>query len=784
ARFDTPVVLTIDQFEEVFTLCLDESERHAFVDNLLHLVQTSTHRHTIILTMRSDYESYLATMPLLQALFEQNAVRVDAMTAGELREAVEKPAEMVGLKFQEGLVDELLREIVGEPAALPLLQFALLRLWEMRERNRVTWDAYRRLGSVSQALATTADALYAALIPEEQVTARRILLRLVRPSEGLEVTRNRIPRRLLYQAGEAPDRVDRVLDKLIQARLVHLTPGATAADDQLEVAHEALVRNWPMLVSWLDEERILLRQRLRLTSLAQNWEARGRDPDALLRGALLKEAQAYEDLNSLEQEFLQASQAAQAREEAQKEAARQRELQTARQLAEEQQQRAEAERQRAEAQAVAAQRLRWISIALLVGLLVAVGSAVLWINNLNLQNTAARADATAAAIAAQSTTEALRASLANATIQAEQTQTANQVATSQAQTAGRATAVAAADATVRAATATAQYDAALATQAAIAAAQVTPTPIPRTPQGSAPTDTPEPTATPDPAVVAAQLAVDAQLQARVRERDQMPMLYVSGRPFLMGSPADSPEAAADELPAHAVTLDDYFIDQYEVTVQQYAAFLNDIGGYRGLCGGFDCIETGAETQYTYLLNNLGVYEPKAGYESFPANWVTWHGAQAYCSWAGARLPTEAEWEYAARGIDGRIYPWGSDLPAPSRAVSGWPNTDRGFLDALQPVSALPDGAGAFGAYGMAGGVAEWVQDWYDPTYYAANPGGAPNTAADSGQRVLRGGAWYSPAADVRATARDAALPTIDRSSITQQLRYRGVGFRCAADAGP
>jgi WD40 repeat protein len=234
-------------------------------------------------------------------------VRVTALDASELREAIEKPAELVGLKFEEGLVEALLQDVLDEPAALPLLQFTLLKLWDNRERNRVTWETYKRLGGGRQALARSADEFYEQLIPEEQVTVKRILLRMVRPTEGLEVTSNRIQRKTLYQAGEARDRVDRVLDKLIQARLIRLSEGNTPDDAQIEVAHEALVRNWPRLVNWLEDERVNMRQRLRLTVAAEEWKARRKDKSVLLRGALLEDAQKYEDLNELEKEFIRHS---------------------------------------------------------------------------------------------------------------------------------------------------------------------------------------------------------------------------------------------------------------------------------------------------------------------------------------------------------------------------------------------------------------------------------------------------------------------------------------------
>ena len=123
-----PTVLVIDQFEELFTLCDDDQVRQAFIDNLLGLIQSSEVRHVVILTMRTDLESQMARLPAFQPLFEQARVRVTPMSASELRQVIEKPAEKVGLKFEGGVIEALLRDILGEPAALPLLQFTLLEL--------------------------------------------------------------------------------------------------------------------------------------------------------------------------------------------------------------------------------------------------------------------------------------------------------------------------------------------------------------------------------------------------------------------------------------------------------------------------------------------------------------------------------------------------------------------------------------------------------------------------------------------------------------------------------
>jgi WD40 repeat protein len=314
---DQPTVVVIDQFEELFTLC-SETTRDTFVKYLVALVQaTEAPQNYLILTMRSDFEDRATKLHQLWPLFKANLVRVLPLDAGELREAIEIPAQQVGLKFEAGVVDKLITDVLGEPAALPLLQFMLLQLWEHRERNRVTYTTYHQLGGGRGALAHSADEFYTNLIPEDQETAKRILLKMVRPSSGLEVTNNRIRQQELYQLGIDPGRINHVLQKLFIARLVRRTSGETPDDTQIELAHEALIRNWPRLIDWLNEERISLRQRLRLTEAAEQWQTRNQDASLLWRGALLADTTRYEDFSSLERSFLKASQAVEASERCQ-----------------------------------------------------------------------------------------------------------------------------------------------------------------------------------------------------------------------------------------------------------------------------------------------------------------------------------------------------------------------------------------------------------------------------------------------------------------------------------
>ncbi|MBK8902093.1 MAG: SUMF1/EgtB/PvdO family nonheme iron enzyme [Anaerolineaceae bacterium] len=775
-REDTnqPAVLTIDQFEETFTLCHDDRERDAFIDNLLGLVNARDARHLVILTMRVDYESYLNKVPLFQSLYEQGLVRVTAMNASELHAAIEQPAQAIGLKFEDGLIDALVREIVGEPAALPLLQFALLQLWDDRERNRITWDAYRRLGGVMQALAHTADSLYNGLLPEEQATAKRIMLRLVRPGTGVEFTRGRATRRSLYQSGEANDRINRVLRKLVEARLLRQTDGPEAKDDQFEVAHEALVRNWPRLVEWLEDERVVLRQRLRFTAQAEDWDTRGRDPGALLRGKQLQEALLFEELNALEQEYINASKAAEQLEIEEKQAQQQRELEQAQRLAEEQ-------RQRAEAEAQAARRARNFNYALIVILLLVISGAVslIYLQDVAQEREEVAQEATRASVEARetavaadrlaivSTTDALQAATVQAMATSDNAVATAEVAVNQTLVAERAEVASQEEATVQAATSEAQL-ATVAAQATILAREAT-----NTPSASVPN---QPTATPDPA----QLALQAQLNSYIRGQDNMPMLYITGGTFNMGDATAGENA--NNSPVRQVSVDSFYLDQYEVTVQQFADFLNRLGSNAQACNGFNCAITRVAAITSNILNNLGVYEPSPGTARFPATWITWHGAVAYCESVGARLPTEAEWEYAARGTDGRSYPWGNTAPILYDTAIFY-NTEQSetvfFGRAFVRVDSLPNGASPFGVYGMAGGAAEWVQDWYDEDFYNQPlPANGFNDDETSGEKVLRGGSWASSATEITTTTR-LALPPVPRNP--NDNTHWGTGFRCARD---
>lgn len=303
----------------------------------------------------------------------------------------------------------------------------------------------------------------------------------------------------------------------------------------------------------------------------------------------------------------------------------------------------------------------------------------------------------------------------------------------------------------------------------------TPQPTPTNTSTPTPTETPVPTETPAPTetpTITPTSTPSVLPDTFVRRQDNMPMILIPGGTFPMGSGELDFPAAPDERPQHMVTLDTFYIDQFEVSVAQYAALLNRLGGYVGLCDGHDCALPRHVAGYsTYLLEeDLGDGVPQfyalTGFANHPINHVSWYGASFYCQAVGGRLPTEAEWEYAARGTDGRVYPWGNEPPNKERAVY-----QSESFDDLLPVDALPRGTSPFGVYGMAGSMWEWVGDWYNEDYYAVSPAENPVGPEIGLTKGIRGGAWPNNVGRdrIRAANRSELDPTFFSST---------VGFRC------
>ncbi len=235
--------------------------------------------------------------------------------------------------------------------------------------------------------------------------------------------------------------------------------------------------------------------------------------------------------------------------------------------------------------------------------------------------------------------------------------------------------------------------------------------------------------------------------SRIRPADGAVMVFVPAGQFQMGSTNADPDAGDEEKPAHTATVDAFWLDKTEVTNKQYR----------------QCVEAGA-CEEPSCWDNGDLNAPDQ-----PVVCVTWDDAQAYAAWAGGRLPTEAEWEKAARGSDGRLYPWGGDAPDCQDA------NFKGCLGRTATVGSYPDGASPYGALDMAGNVWEWVSDWYDETYYGDAPTDNPQGPDSGERRVIRGGSFDMSESRLRAAFRIGNLPAYSNWDL---------GFRVVLPADP
>ncbi|MGB0383779.1 MAG: TIR domain-containing protein, partial [Ardenticatenaceae bacterium] len=316
AQAQQRLVLVVDQFEELFTLCRDESQRQAFIANLLYASGNQRGRTIIVVTMRADFYAKCANYPDLAARISQHQLLLGPMSTQELRQAIERPVKLVGLAFEKGLVERLLADVQREPGALPLLAHALFELWRRREGRHLTLAAYEEIGGVQGAIASRAEEIYAAFQPTQQTITQNIILRLTQPGEGTEDTRRRVTLTELLPAQGDVAEVETTIQTLADARL--LTTNQERDHQIVDVAHEALIRRWPRLQNWLDKERTALRIHRRLTLAATDWHENQHDKAYLYQGARLIDAQDWAEqngaaMNLLEQTFLNASQAAQRR---------------------------------------------------------------------------------------------------------------------------------------------------------------------------------------------------------------------------------------------------------------------------------------------------------------------------------------------------------------------------------------------------------------------------------------------------------------------------------------
>ncbi|MEJ2733209.1 MAG: CHAT domain-containing protein [Anaerolineae bacterium] len=354
-RRDRPALVLVDQFEELFTLVEDDDKRQGFLERLLALPE----QLPVAITMRADFLGECAPYPDLRDAIQTHMALIAPMDTAELRSAMEQQASAVGLRFEADLSHTILDAVKEEPGAMPLLQHALLEMWNRRHGRWLRSSEYRKIGGVQRAIAETADKIYEQVSESDRAHLRDVFVRLTRLGESgageeRRDTRHRVQFDELIPAGSDPAVTRRLVQRLADARLVVTSVNESTEQEEVEVAHEALIRYWPRLKGWLDEDRDLLRLREGIRQAAREWQSSPEEErgDRLIhRGSRLEEIEAFVRAGRLalnEQEGAYVTACVEQREAAKRreEEQRQRELELARERA------AEAEaRQKAEEEA-------------------------------------------------------------------------------------------------------------------------------------------------------------------------------------------------------------------------------------------------------------------------------------------------------------------------------------------------------------------------------------------------------------------------------------------------
>jgi len=420
---DAQLLLVIDQFEELWSLTSVERRQH-FLDSLLAAITAPQCPLHVVITLRADfYDRPLQYQPIAE-LFKQNTEVVLPLTHDELTWAIQEPSRRVGVEVEETVLSAIVAEVHDQPGVLPLLQYALTELFDARSGSQIKRKAFDEMGGVLGALPRRADDIFASLSPAEKVATRHFFLRLITLGEGGEDTRRRVLLSELEALNLANEQdainqtsMMNLIDRYGEARLLTFDHDPLTRQPTVEVAHEALLREWDQLRIWLDESRDDVRlQRLLATAVAE-WQLSDKNPGYLLRGARLNQFEVWATTTTValttdEQSFITDSIAARTQRQAEEAARQQRELETAQQLA-------ETEHQRAEEQVAAAQNLRRRATYLGAAL---VGAAVLAIVALF------------AGVQANNNAETAVAAQAEALAQAEEAQnSANLAATAEAQ---------------------------------------------------------------------------------------------------------------------------------------------------------------------------------------------------------------------------------------------------------------------------------------------------------------------------------------------------------------
>lgn len=284
-------IVVVDQFEELFTLCPRE-KRKPFLDLLVKLPPAIP----VVLTMRADFWGECAEHAELRRLMQESQELVPPMTGHELRGAIEQQARSANLRFEANLSDKIIEHIGNEPGAMPLLQHALMKLWERRHGTWLSSAEYDDLGGVQRAIAETADSIYNAADEDDQARMRTVFVRLTRVDDSAtggesgRDTRQRVPRNDLVPAGMAAEPYLALIQRLTDARLLVTNVNPATQQEEVEVIHDALIRHWPRLLAWIEEQRDSVALREALSKAAREWKRRGQNHQWLVHsGSRLKE---------------------------------------------------------------------------------------------------------------------------------------------------------------------------------------------------------------------------------------------------------------------------------------------------------------------------------------------------------------------------------------------------------------------------------------------------------------------------------------------------------------
>lgn len=328
---DTELVIVVDQFEEVFTLVEDEDAQQHFLNLLRVAVSDVRSRVRVVVTLRADYYDRPLHYPEFGELVRSRMETVLPLSAKGLERAIRGPAERVGVTFEQGLVEQIVSQMNYQAGALPLLQYALTELFDRRLGRLLTNDAYQQIGGAIGALANRADEIYRGLTEEAQALTHQMFMRLVTLGEGAEDTRRRATQAELLSLADNTDLMEEVIDQFAAYRLLSLDHDPETRQPTVEVAHEAILREWDRLRQWLNESREDIRQERAVSRAAEEWDQHNQDASFLLRGTRLEQVEKWRETTSLiqtplEQEFI--TQSLQQREKEQEAELRRKERET------------------------------------------------------------------------------------------------------------------------------------------------------------------------------------------------------------------------------------------------------------------------------------------------------------------------------------------------------------------------------------------------------------------------------------------------------------------------